>query len=156
MGASGMVWLGGLVVGAVCVQHVLDPLLLVLLGFGCKSFSHRNVLLVSDLLGLLLYWLAVPEAMLYAVFDLSTKLASSSMLLWCDPLELPLCPGSTCADVSHDSLIIARAALNRSVQDLVVKLLGMLSVAPVGVVLVVPGSLTDSIGHDSDVLPRCM
>ena len=78
------------------------------------------------------------------------------MLLWCDPLELPLCPGSPCANVSHDSPIIASAALDRSVQDLVIKLLGVLSMAPVGMVLVVPGSLKDSIGHHSDVLPGCM
>ena len=95
----------------------------------------------------------MPEAMLDAVLKLSTELASGPILLWSDTLELTLCPSSSSADVSHDSPVVCGVALDRSMQHLMIKLFGVLGVAPVGVMLLVPGSLTDGIGEQSDVLP---
>ena len=71
-------------------------------------------------------------------------------------MELTLCPSSSSADVSHDSPVVCGVALDRSMQHLVIKLFGVLGVASVGVMLLVPGSLTDGIGEQSDVLPGCV
>ena len=114
------------------------------------------MLQLSYVLGFVLYWLAVPEAMFDAVLWLSTEFASGPLLLWCDTLELALCPSSSCADVSQDGPVFCVVAFDRSVQHLMIKLLGVLGVASVGVVLLVSGSLTDGIGEQSYVLPGCV
>ena len=129
-----------------------EPLVLLFSLLGGCLLKVSLVLALPNVSGCLLHWEAVPQAMVNAVLNLPTYLASG-INLCIGIAELSLSPGSPCADVAKDGSVIGCLFGQSSVQNLVIKLLCVLRVCSLCMVLPMPCSLPNGIGKKPNVLP---